>query len=79
MIDMTEVVTTYNGRTGCACGCGGSYATSGQAAARRVNLINSNLKDVEFFKGFDGETIAELVSPNGERVTRVYYKEGALA
>ena len=73
-INPTTIVTTYNGATGCACGCGGNYNKNGTAVTRRVNKINNSLQtnwtDVQIFQGCENEIIYELVE--GERVTRVY-------
>ena len=45
-INMADVVTTYNGQTGCACGCGGDYAKADSNAAKaRVNKINKRLDE----------------------------------
>jgi len=70
-IDRSTVRTTYNGNTGCACGCKGTYAEEGAAVTRRLNLINNNLKFVERFDGLGDEVIYELVWR--DRVTRVYF------
>lgn len=71
-IDKAKVRTTYNGRLGCACGCGGTYAQAGAAVTRRVNLINNNLDKVEVMSGLNGETIYMLEDLERGRATRVY-------
>lgn len=47
-IDINDVTNTYNGKDGCACGCGGSYATLAdrpKAVKSRVDRINAALND----------------------------------
>lgn len=85
-IQMEDVRTTYNGLTGCACGCGGEYFAPQQntdgnyeiinprGAKMRVNKINKALAagdpDVTV-KDFGDEAMFAI--PTGEdRVTRVY-------
>jgi hypothetical protein len=73
--------STYNGKTGCACGCGGDYTEKGEntnKAKSRINKIN------KFFAqkptsvtvyDFSDEMLYEITTSVGEefdRVTRVY-------
>lgn len=74
-IGITKVSRTYNGKTGCACGCGGEYTEDGDTESRavklRVSKINANMESAVISEYLD-EDIYELVSEDGERVTRVY-------
>jgi hypothetical protein len=84
-IGLAQVVTTYNGLEGCACGCGGTYVDGplgdkpdqglGTAIKRRVTKINANLDKVQRFDGLGYEVIYELTHGR-DRVTRVYFEEG---
>jgi hypothetical protein len=69
------VTTTYNGGTGCACGCAGTYADgSGAVATRRINVINKAIEDdtlTALQVCADGTIILEA-STGQDRVTRVY-------
>ena len=73
---------TYNGLSGCACGCGGDYSEKGEKSAkvtRRINSINSTYKhnksDVEILD-FGNEICYEIITGEVDdyfdRVTRVY-------
>lgn len=76
-ITMDQVTRTYNGKTGCACGCGGSYADAETKAAKsRLAFINRNMDRVKAFH-WDGESCYEVENREGTRVTRVYVKAGA--
>jgi hypothetical protein len=86
MIEMSEVTKTYSGETGCACGCGGTYAympgnNPGYAVepnertvkmrTRRMNKALAEGRKVEVFH-YSGESIYELENEEGTRVVRVY-------
>jgi len=77
-IKMQDVNETYRGKTGCACGCGGDYATTEENAnsvKRRVNFINKNIGSPSLIVDtYEDETIYELENASGSRVTRVYVK-----
>jgi len=76
-IEMLENATdTYNGKTGCACGCGGSYAGADSVMGqRRINKIKNAKPDkVAAFDFGNGEGCLEVENQDGTRVTRVYYK-----
>lgn len=84
VIKRYELDQTYNGCTGCACGCGGTYTESGEINAvsiRRLNVINKAIKDglgVEFYD-FGNRHCYEYIygaedSQGFRRVTRVYVK-----
>jgi hypothetical protein len=81
MIQITreDVVTTYAGLQGCACGCGGTYQTEGPAVTRRVNKVNRALAE-------GTAHVQEPMVPGGEyiysvegetRATRVYTTRAA--
>ena len=74
---------TYNGLSGCACGCGGDYTEDGVntgKAKARINKINkyynANPLDV-VIDNYGDRTMYEITTSVGEefdRVTRVYIK-----
>jgi hypothetical protein len=68
---------TYNGKTGCACGCGGTYADAitpeGQKRIKRI--LNADPAKVVFVPFGDGEGCLEIENRDGTRVTRVYVME----
>ena len=72
-ISIEKVTNTYQGKQGCACGCGGSYARVGRAVTMRLNRINRAIANGEevTFDDFGDENCFEYVAPNGA-VTRVY-------
>ena len=86
-INIEDVSTTYNGEDGCACGCGGTYATlvsgyrSGyfqqanpRTAKRRVNKVNKALAAGDpnvTVMDFGSEAMFSLTTGE-DRVTRVY-------
>ena len=74
--EMLETATeTYNGKTGCACGCGGSYADPDSVAGKkRINkIMNANPERVKFFQfGNRSEGCVEIENADGTRATRVY-------
>jgi hypothetical protein len=75
ILEMKDVINTYRGKVGCACGCGGTYAEANTKASKsRLDFINKNLGDpkmqIDFFS--DGEICYEFENKDGTRVTRVY-------
>ena len=88
-INIEDVITTYNGEDGCACGCGGHYATltsgyqSGyfmeadpRTAKRRLNKINKALAagDPNVTVMYLGDEAMFSLTTGEDRVTRVYIK-----
>ena len=76
-IHMLENATeTYNGKTGCACGCGGNYlpADSIGGQKRIKKLMNADPKKVQAFDFGNNEGCIEMENQDGTRVTRIYYK-----
>lgn len=75
-ITVDQVITTYRGKTGCACGCGGEYVTpeeNARAVNNRVSFINENINDSRLVVDtYKDEIIYELENLEGTRVTRVY-------
>ena len=73
LINKADVTNTYSGAEGCACGCNGTYATSGASVTRRVNEINKAIANGEQVEvdTFANEVCYEYTKPNG-RVVRVY-------
>jgi hypothetical protein len=76
---MENATNTYNGKTGCACGCGGRYddveTISGQKRIKKI--MNANPAKVQAFHFGNGEGCLEVENQDGTRVTRVYFKVGA--
>jgi len=82
--DDADIDQTYNGLSGCACGCCGNYTEQGVntgKARSRINKINVawlyNPQDVQVFD-WDDRIMYEIITSVGqspedyERVTRVY-------
>ena len=79
--DDADINQTYNGLSGCACGCGGNYTDKGEntgKARARINKINVaylyNPSSVTV-DDFGDEMCYEITTSVGEefdRVTRVY-------
>jgi hypothetical protein len=67
---------TYNGKTGCACGCGGNYDDANTIAGKKriAKIMKANLEKVAFFDFNNGEGCLEIENADGTRVTRVYVK-----
>jgi hypothetical protein len=67
---------TYNGKTGCACGCAGNYASAesvaGQSRIRRI--LKADFNKVVFYNFGNGEGCYDLQNSTGTRVVRVYVK-----
>jgi hypothetical protein len=76
---LENAYNTYNGKTGCACGCGGTYAEVESVAGqmRIKKLLNADPKKIAFFDFNNGEGCYEIENADGTRVTRVYVKVGA--
>jgi len=78
-VDLNNATNTYNGKTGCACGCGGTYAeantTMGQKRIKRI--LNADPNKVAFFDFNNGEGCYEVENAEGTRVLRIYVKAGA--
>ena len=68
---------TYNGKTGCACGCGGNYASADSVAGQKriKKILNADSRKVAFVDFGQGEGCLEIENRDGTRVTRVYVKE----
>lgn len=76
--EMLDTATkTYNGKTGCACGCGGTYADAitpeGQKRIKR--MLNTDPARVVFIPFNDAEGCLEIENRDGTRVTRIYVKD----
>ena len=73
--DLLDTATqTYNGKTGCACGCGGNYdAPNTPAGQKRIKkILNADPSKVVFVPFGNGEGCLEIENRDGTRVTRVY-------
>jgi hypothetical protein len=78
-LDVTTVSNTYSGRTGCACGCCGTYDTGGLAFTRRIAKVNRAIKSgtpVRVYV-FERQHVYDLESADGERATRIYVQEAS--
>jgi hypothetical protein len=74
-----NIIKTYNGKTGCACGCGGDYTQAGDTSdkvLKRINFIRKNLHRAEV-DYYTDEVIYSVENDTGTRVTRIYVKEEA--
>ena len=77
---MLETATdTYNGKTGCACGCGGNYASVDSLAGQKriKKIMNADSSKVVYFPFSDGRGCLEIENKDGSRVVRVYVNAGA--
>lgn len=75
-IHWENVLRTYNGKTGCACGCTGTYTDKYENTAqvtRRINFVNENLANATIYD-FGDEICYEVVHQGKTRVTCVYIK-----
>jgi hypothetical protein len=75
-IKLEEVARTYNGETGCACGCGGEYTNDGEKSAtvtKRLNYVNKGI--VEGRAEFFGNGV-EVANASYTRCTRIYFVDG---
>ena len=74
---LENATDTYNGKTGCACGCGGNYAGAESVAGQKriKKILNANPEKVAYFDFGGGEGCLEIENRDGTRVTRVYVKE----
>ena len=73
--EMLETATqTYNGKTGCACGCGGNYDDANTLAGQKriKKILNADPSKVVFVPFGNGEGCLEIENRDGTRVTRVY-------
>lgn len=68
---------TYNGKTGCACGCGGNYAGAESVAGQKriKKILNANPEKVAYFDFGGGYGCLEVENEDGTRVTRVYVQK----
>jgi len=77
IFEMLEDATdTYNGKTGCACGCGGSYAEVDSVAGKKriAKILKADLAKVIVTPFGDGTGCLEIENADGSRVVRVYVK-----
>lgn len=77
---MLEMATdTYSGKTGCACGCGGNYASAESVAGQKriEKIMKANPNKVMYVDFGQGEGCIEIENKDGSRVVRVYVKAGA--
>ena len=71
---LNTATETYNGKTGCACGCGGTYADANTPAGQKriAKLLKANPERVAFVPFGRGGGCVEMLNQDGTRVTRVY-------
>jgi hypothetical protein len=75
-IKFEEVEQTYNGDTGCACGCGGDYTKANDNVTltkKRLTIINKAI--IEGRAEFFGNGV-EVANESYTRVTRIYFVDG---
>lgn len=78
-IEPKDVINTYSGKDGCACGCAGSYndEPESMSSIKRINKVNEKMHEVTIFSGYDSEYIFELTTKQPDdyqdgRVIRIY-------
>jgi hypothetical protein len=73
---LENATDTYNGETGCACGCGGTYASTDSVAGQKriKKIMNADPAQLVSCDFGGGEGCVEIENKTGTRVTRVYYK-----
>jgi hypothetical protein len=77
-IEPALVTTTYNGQSGCACGCGGTYAEPGEKAfARRIAKVNAAIKAGTLVFVYVAPTEHIYCLETEQRATRLYVKAEA--
>jgi len=66
---------TYNGKTGCACGCGGNYSSAESVVGQKriKKIMDADPAKVVFVDFGSGEGCYEIENGDRTRVTRVYY------
>jgi hypothetical protein len=72
---LQNATNTYNGKTGCACGCGGNYAYPNTTAGKQriKKIMNADPEKVVFIPfGESGEGCIEIENEDSTRVTRIY-------
>jgi hypothetical protein len=75
-IKLEEVERTYNGETGCACGCGGDYTEANENVSltkKRLSIVNKAI--IEGRAEFFGSGV-EVTNKDYTRVTRIYFVDG---
>jgi len=72
--DITEV---YSGRSGCMCGCNGTYRDSQRSKKNMLTRILKQDYGVDFFGRPDSDGVAGCIYvDNGERTQVAYFKVG---
>jgi len=76
---LENATQTYNGKTGCACGCGGNYDEAESVAGQKriKKIMNADPEKLIAYDFGNNEGCIEIENRDGTRVTRVYYKVGA--
>jgi hypothetical protein len=80
LLEMLEGATdTYSGKTGCSCGCAGTYAGADSVAGQKriKKIMNADPEKIAFVDFGQGEGCLEIENAEGSRVTRIYVKVGA--
>jgi hypothetical protein len=93
-IEIENVIKTYSGETGCACGCTGTYAymsgydpgyeveSNERTVKMRVRKINAAIafgQPVHIHRSYNGVSVYELENDLGTRVVRAYVQDGIVA
>jgi hypothetical protein len=73
---LENATDTYNGKTGCACGCGGTYAQPNTPAGQKriKKIMDADPAKVSYCDFGGGEGCIEIENRDGTRVTRIYVK-----
>jgi hypothetical protein len=76
-IDYTHVARVYSGRSGCMCGCKGTYRDSDRSKKVMLTKVLKGDYQVEFFNKPDSDGTAGCIfTDNGDRTQVVYFKVG---
>ena len=76
---LENATDTYSGKTGCACGCGGTYTSAESVAGQKriKKIMNADPANLTAYDFGHNEGCIEIENKDGTRVTRIYYKVGA--
>lgn len=77
-IKLEQIVRTYNGRPGCACGCRGSYMETKRAfTAALAKYAQAPAESVEMGSDLEGNAFVGWDNEDRSRTYTIYFKEAA--
>lgn len=77
-IDHTNVVRVYSGKSGCMCGCNGSYREEERSKKNMLTRVLKQAYEIDMWRGVDSEGVAGAIwVDDGRRTQVVYYGVGA--